>query len=87
MDGSPFIAIRRFFLNCYHQWSLLVFRNGNGTAHFLHSREDVTQGGPLAMAAYGIGVLPLIKRLKSEHPDVTQTWYADDAGVIGTGSR
>ena len=49
----------------------------------MHIREGVTQGYPLAMVPYGIGVLPLIKRLKVEYPDVTQTWYAEDAGAIG----
>ena len=28
------------------------------------------------MIAYGIGILPLIKNLKREIPDVTQPWYA-----------
>ena len=43
----------------------------------------MTQGYPLAMVSYGIGVLPLIKRLKVEYPDVTQPWYDEDAGAIG----
>ena len=34
------------------------------TATIIHSREGVTQGYPLAMVAYGIGIIPLIKRLK-----------------------
>ena len=50
----------------------------------LHSREVVDQGYPLAMVAYGINVLPPIKRPKSEYPDITQPLYADNAGVIGT---
>ena len=36
------------------------------------------------MFAYGIGLLPLIKRLKSEYPDVTQPWYDDNNGELGT---
>ena len=44
-------------------------------------REGVTQGEPLAMVAYEIGVLPLIKRLKSAYPGVIQPWYADDVGA------
>ena len=36
------------------------------------------------MIAYSIGILPLIKKLKKEFPDVTQPWYADDAGALGT---
>ena len=35
------------------------------------------------MIAYGIGILPLIKRLKSKFPDVIHPWYADDAGALG----
>ena len=64
----------RFFFNCYRHWSSLVLRNRNGTASFLHSKEGVTQGDPLAMIAYRIGILPLIKNLKREIPDVTQPW-------------
>ena len=47
----------------------------------------MTQGGPLIMIAYGIGILPLIKNLKQEVTDVTQTWYADAAGDLGTFAR
>ena len=36
------------------------------------------------MVAYGIGVIPLIKRPKSAHHDVTHTCYADDDGELGT---
>ena len=42
------------------------------------------QGDPLAMIAYGIVLFLLIKRLKSDYPDVTQPWYADDAGALVT---
>ena len=47
----------------------------------LLSTERTTQGDPLAMAMYGIGILPLIKKLQT--CDVTQTWYADDAAAAG----
>ena len=36
------------------------------------------------MIVYGIGILPIIKNLKREIPDVTQPCYADDAGALGT---
>ena len=49
----------------------------------MHSKEGVTQGDPLVMIAYGIGVLPLIRVLQVDHPQVYQPWYADDAGAWG----
>ena len=44
----------------------------------------MTQGYPLDTIAYGIGFLPLIKRLKLAYSDVTQTWYAYDDGALRT---
>ena len=59
-------------------------RNGDGTASILPSIEGVTQGDPLAKISYGIRILPLIKNLKWEIPDITQPWYADGAVALGT---
>ena len=74
----------QFTFNCYHHWATLVVRNtADGSGHFLHSKEGVTQGDPLAMIAYGIGVLPLIIDLRRAHPRVMQPWYADDTGAGG----
>ena len=44
----------------------------------------MTQGYTVPMVAYGIDILPLIKNLKSEFPDVTHPWYADDVSALGT---
>ena len=50
----------QFIFNCYRHWSTLVVRDiGDGSVHFLHSKEGLTQGDPLAMIAYGIGVLSI----------------------------
>ena len=49
-----------------------TFRGGGG----------VTQGDPLAMITYGIGILPLINNIKREIPVINQPWYADDAGAL-----
>ena len=38
----------------------------------------------MSMVAYRIGILTLIKRHKLTYPGVTQKWYADDAGKLGT---
>jgi hypothetical protein len=78
----------RFTFNCYGHWGTLMVWIQNGTALFIFSMEGATQGDPLAMFIYGIGLLPLILRLKSEVDDLTsQTWYADDASAGGTFNR
>jgi hypothetical protein len=71
----------RFTFNCYKHWGTLMIRNNDGTATFLSSKEGVTQGDPLSMFVYGIGLLPLIRILKVSFPEMDQTWYADDAGT------
>ena len=74
----------QFTFNCYRHWATLVVRDiGDGSGHFLHSKDGVTQGDALVMIAYGIGVLPLIWELWDVHPRATETWYVDDAGVRG----
>ena len=45
------------------------------------------QGDPLAMFAYGIEIILLVKHLKSTYPDVTQPWYSDNAGALGMFDR
>ena len=65
------MAIWSSFFNCYHQHYLLIPINGYGADNTPHIREGVTQGVPLGMVTYSIGVLPLTKRLKLAHTDVT----------------
>ena len=57
-------------------WATLVLSDtGDGSGHFLHSKEGVTHGYPLAMIAYDIGVIPLIRELWGAHPCKTQTCF------------
>jgi hypothetical protein len=70
-----------FAFNCYRHWATLVIRGKGGTVVLIFSKEGVTQGDPLSMFGYGIGILPLIHKLKLEFPAVKQPWYADDAGA------
>ena len=61
----------QFTFNCYHHWAMLVVRNTmDRSGHFLHSKEGVTQGDPLAMIAYDIGVLLFIRDLRRAHSRV-----------------
>ena len=81
---NEWLSGAQFTFNCYRHWATLVVRDiGDGSGHFLHSKERVTQGEPLDMISYGIGVLPLIRNLREAHPRITQPWYADDAGAGG----
>ena len=48
--------------------------------HILLSQEGTTQGDPLAMPMYAIGICPLIHKVSC---DVQQVWYADDATAAG----
>ena len=57
--------------------------NRDGTDNIIHSRVGVTQGEPLTVVDYGIGVLPLMKLLNSAYPGITQPWCADKAGALG----
>ena len=46
----------------------------------LFSEEGTTQGDPLALPMYALGVLPLIDSISG---DLMQVWYADDATACG----
>ena len=74
----------RFTFNCYCHWATLVISAVDGIGHFLYIKEGVTQVYPLEMGAYGLGILPLIRKLRMAYPRVTQPWYADYVGVGGT---
>ena len=56
----------------------MVRDTGDVSVHLLQIKEVVTQWDPIAMISYGIGVLPLIRKLRGSHTRVTQPWYADD---------
>jgi hypothetical protein len=74
----------RFAFNCYRHCATLVIRGKGGTVVLIFSKEGVTQGDPLSMFGYGIGILPLIRKLKLEFPALKQPWYANDAGAGGS---
>ena len=74
----------RFTFNCYHHWAMLVIGAGDGAVHFLFIKEGGSQGDPLVMVAYGLGILLLIRELRQARPGVTQPWYAYDSGAGST---
>ena len=46
------------------------------------SLEGTTQGDPLAMAMFSLGVTPLITHI-SQVNSKRQVWYADDSSACG----
>ena len=54
----------RFTFNCYRHHSMMYLKSSDRrNFEIIHSREEVTQGDPLAMIAYGISLLPMIRIL------------------------
>lgn len=71
--------LKVLLLNIYRKDSFLPV-----SGELLYSKEGLTQGDNLAMAAFGANTLPLIRHLKEQQTDpVLQKWYADDANATG----
>ena len=47
----------------------------------IFSKEGVTQGDPLSMVVYGIGMMPLTLQFKREIVYYFQPWYSNDTMV------
>jgi len=73
----------RFCMNCYKYWPILILRDRNGTTLRIFSKEGVTQGDPIAMFMYGIGIVPMIRKMKELRPNFRDSWYADDGAGQG----
>ena len=72
----PFATI---LINTYrHPARLFIIGGGE-----IESAEGTTQGDTLAMAFYGLGTNPILQKLKTEIPTVSQVWLADDATGAG----
>eukprot|EP00957_Ditylum_brightwellii_P103292 7872377-Ditylum_brightwellii.AAC.1 len=75
----------RYAFNIYWHWKVSVLR---GADDVVFSKEGITQGDPMAMFLYALGVLPIMYQLKHHQQDVEsltcivkrlQAWYADDS--------
>ena len=76
-------SMARFTFNMHRHFVRLVLRVPGKAPHILQSREGVIQGDPTSSYNYGIGLLPLGERVKSEHPEVASPAIADDWTLAG----
>ena len=70
-------SFARILINSYREDSKLYIDGS-----YILSQEGTTQGDPLAMPMYALGVVPLIQQLADF--EVSQMWYADDASAGGS---
>ena len=69
-------AMSAIVINTYrHPANLIV------GGEVIRSREGTTQGDPIAMPLYALGVLPLLRSVATE--GTVQAWFADDSSAGG----
>ena len=78
-------TLSQYVNNSYGQPSDLYINGGNRfkKQDTLQSAEGTTQGDPVAMAMYSIGMSVLQNKLNSLNPDIKEVAYADD--MLGLG--
>ena len=62
---------------------MVVRRGGGKPAYIIPHKEGVSQGDPLAMALYGVALLPLAEGMEKAVPQAVTPIYADDTSAVG----
>ena len=73
-------SLAHILINCYQDPVAMHTSNGD----IIWSKEGTTQGDPLSMAMYALGVTPLIKKLYQKCANTTQVWFADDSAAASS---
>ena len=75
----------RFVFNRYRHWNLMLVRGDPGDkVEIIHSKEGTAQGCSSVSKCFAIGLLPLVEKMREQHPDALQPWFADDISTTGT---
>ena len=72
-------SLGRVLVNMYREGANLLI-----DGEVLKSAEGTTQGDPMAMAMYAIGITPLIQQMMGHVNSTKQVWYADDCTTAGS---
>ena len=74
----------RFLFNSCRGYAVILLKGLlSGKLLVLHSQEGTTQGCPLTMLMYAIGILPLVSRLKN--PELhKKNWHAEDSACAAS---
>ena len=54
------------------------------SGEIIWSKEGTTQGDPLGMTMYTLGMAPLIQKLNLKCPSVNQLWFADNSSAASS---
>ena len=72
-------VLATYTINCYQIPSRLFVQGRKE----ISSAEGATQGDPVAMPIYAIGITPLLSEIKEPNSNVTQAAFADDLAGVG----
>ena len=74
----------QYLENTYEKAAKLIIP-GDNKYTVIYSEEGTTQGDPVAMAMYGLGIKPLTDNLSNavDLNHCKQSWYADDSSAAG----
>ena len=73
-------SLAHILINCYQDPVTMHTSNGDT----IWSKKGTTQGGPLGMAMYALGVTPLIKKLYQKCANTAQVWFANDSAAASS---
>ena len=73
-------SLAHILINCYREPVQMHLSSGE----IIWSKEGTTQGDPLGMTMYALGMAPPIQKLNLKCPSVNQLWFADDSSAASS---